>query len=74
MDKIVISFGKYIKERRVRKGLSQVDMAKKLNISQQAYGRYELGAREPSLQTALDIAELLDFDLGDFLNEYKKAR
>lgn len=74
MDKIVISFGKYIKERRVMKGLSQVDMAKKLNISQQAYGRYELGAREPSLQTALDIAELLDFDLGDFLNEYKKAR
>lgn len=74
MDKIVISFGKYIKERRTRKGLSQVDMAKRLNISQQAYGRYELGAREPSLQTALDIAELLDFDLGDFLNEYKKAR
>ena len=40
MDKVVIDFGNFIKERRVEKGMSQSEVAKRLNISQVAYGRY----------------------------------
>lgn len=71
MDRIVRDFGNYIKERRIEKGLSQEDVAKKLNISQQAYSRYERGDREPGLQTIFDLANILDFAPGDFLNSYR---
>lgn len=71
MDKVVKDFGLFIKERRIEKGLSQTEVAKSLNISQQAYGRYELGLREPGLEMILDIARILDFAPGDFLNKYR---
>ena len=70
MDKIVRDFGNMTRERRIEKGLSQDEVAKKLNISQQAYGRYELGKREPGLQTIMQLAEILDFSAGDFFNSY----
>lgn len=70
MEKIVTDFGNYIRERRIEKGLTQADMAKILNISQVAYGRYELGKRDPGLNMILKIADALDFSAGDFFNSY----
>lgn len=70
MDKIVLEFGNFIKEKRIEKGLSQAEMAKMLNISQQSYGRYELGTREVGLQMLVDIAEILDFKPDDFFSRY----
>lgn len=71
MDKIVRDFGNLIKERRIEKGLSQDEVAKKIGVSQQAYGRYELGQREPGLQTILQLAEILEFSAGEFFNSYR---
>ena len=70
MEKVVAEFGNFIKEKRIAKGYSQAEMAKKLSISQQAYCRYELGTREAGLQMILDIAEILDFKPGEFFNKY----
>ena len=70
MEKIVAEFGNFIKEKRIEKGFSQTEMAKKLNISQQAYCRYELGKREAGLQMILDIAEILGFQPGEFFDRY----
>lgn len=72
MEKIVIDFGNYIKELRIEKGLSQIEMARKLNISQQAYSRYELGIREVGLQMLLNIADILEFKPGDFFDKYNR--
>ena len=72
MEKVVIDFGNFIKEKRIEKGLSQVEVAKILNISQQAYSRYELGTREPGLQMILDLAKILGFHPGDFFDLYRK--
>lgn len=72
MEKVVIDFGNFIKEKRIEKGLSQVEVAKVLNISQQAYSRYELGIREPGLQMILDLAKILGFRPGDFFDLYRK--
>lgn len=71
MEKVVIDFGNFIKERRIEKGLTQADMAKILNISQVAYGRYELGNRDPGLNMILKIADALDFAPGDFFDSYR---
>ena len=73
MDKVVVVFGNYVRERRIEKGFSQMEMAKKLNITQQAYSRYERGEREAGLATILAIADVLDFAPGDFFNSYVAA-
>ena len=70
MEKIVTDFGYFIKEKRIEKGLTQSDMAKILNISQVAYGRYELGTRDPGLNMILKIADALDFAPGEFFDSY----
>lgn len=72
MDKVVIDFGNFIKERRVEKGMSQAEVAKRLNISQVAYGRYERGARDAGLNMILRIAEVLEFNPGDFFDAYHR--
>ena len=46
-----------IKEIRQEKKLSQKDLAKKLNISQQAISLYEKGGREPKLETWQKLAD-----------------
>lgn len=70
MDKTVVDFGNFIKEKRIAKGLSQAEVAKLLDISQQAYCRYELGIRDPGLNMIRRIADVLDFQPGDFFNTY----
>lgn len=70
MEKIVADFGYFIKEKRIEKGLTQSDMAKILNISQVAYGRYELGTRDPGLNMIFKIADALDFAPGEFFDSY----
>lgn len=70
MDKVVIDFGNFIKAKRLEKGLSQADVARLLNISQVAYGRYELGSRDAGLNMILRIADVLDFEPGEFFDNY----
>ena len=70
MEQIVKEFGNFIKEKRIAKGLSQAEVAKRLNISQVAYGRYELGIRDAGLSMILNIAEVLDFQPGEFFDRY----
>ena len=49
-----------IKEIRQEKKLSLFDLAKKLNISQQAISLYEKGDREPKLETWRALADYFD--------------
>lgn len=63
-------YGNFIKERRSNLGLTQEEVAEKLGISQQAYGRYELGTREPKFSLMLKIAEVLEFKPGEFFDNY----
>ncbi len=72
MNKCSIDYGNYIRERRTFLGLTQEDVAKRLGISQVAYGRYELGLREPNFSLILRIAEVLDFKPGDFFDNYEQ--
>ena len=49
-----------LKELRHKKNLSQKDLAKKLNISQQAISLYEKGDREPKLETWQKLADFFN--------------
>lgn len=57
-----------IKEIRVRKNLTQADVAKALGVSSVVYCRYETGARQPSVETLIQLADIfgvtVDYLLG----------
>lgn len=49
-----------LKERRKKKGLTQVQVAEKASVTEVAYQRYESGERTPNVYTAIRIAKALN--------------
>lgn len=64
-----ILFGKYIKDARERKKLSQQEVADKLGVSQSYLSRLEKGERDIDLALALKVCGVLGYDLRDFINK-----
>lgn len=48
-------------------GLTQVELAKKLNISQPTVSEYITGKSMPALDTFANLCQLLDLDANDIL-------
>ena len=57
-----------IRTQREIKGFSQMYVAAKLKMSQNAYSRIELGRTKLSVNTLLAIAEILNVQVYEFLN------
>ena len=51
-----MNLAEQLKSLRLSAGLTQTELAKKLNISQQSYARWENGKVTPSLEKLNDIA------------------
>ncbi len=49
-----------IKKYRELSGLSQAEVARRLDVSRQVYNNYELGKREADYETLLKLAELFN--------------
>ena len=49
-----------LKERRKKKGLTQVQVAEKANVTEVAYQRYESGERTPNVYVGQRIAKALN--------------
>ena len=59
-----------LKEIRINRNLTQEDIASKLGIDRATYTNIELGNRNPSLEVALKIKQVLRYKNDDiFLNE-----
>lgn len=61
--------GAYIREVRLKKGLSQEFMAEELNISYQAYQAYEAGRTRLINPKLPEICHILDIDLLDLFRD-----
>lgn len=59
--------GALLKGLRVREGLTQLKMAKKLNMAQSDVSQMENGTRRIGREVAKRIGELFDFDYRSFL-------
>lgn len=55
-----------LKECRLKLGITKQEAAKRIQISQPAYLRYEAGTRNPSIQTISKMAEVLSTSI-DYL-------
>ena len=61
-----MTFGERLTLVRKRKGLSQADVGKLININGDAYGRYERNEVRPTIEMAVKIASALQISL-DYL-------
>lgn len=62
-DNINILLGAKIKSLRQTRGLTQADLAEKINTSLKHFGELERGKGNPSLKTLKSIAQILDVEI-----------
>lgn len=65
-----MTFGEKVKEIRKRKGLSQLELGKKMNISQQAVGKYEKTIEQPKMATVRKLAEALNVAVSELIIDW----
>lgn len=63
-----LKIGSKMKEYRINAGISQRNMAEKLNLSYSTYSNYENNYREPKLEVIKDFCILLDLDIIDLID------
>lgn len=56
-----------LSELRKKKGLSQIELAEKLNVSRQAVSRWETGGALPSVENLLSLRELYNVSLDEMV-------
>lgn len=67
MEDISKQFGKKAREIRLKKGLSQGDVARRLNLHRSYVSGIERGVRNPSLKVVQKIAKALEVKVGELL-------
>jgi transcriptional regulator with XRE-family HTH domain len=59
--------GQYLRQKRLEKGLSQVEVAKKLGYSSQFIANWERGVSSPPMQALKKIVDIYNINQRDFL-------
>ena len=67
-NNVLKTFGNHLREIRIKKNLSQVELAYKGNFDRNYIGMLERGERNPSLKNLLRLANALDITLPELLN------
>ena len=57
-----------IKTKRKEKGLTQLELAEKLNVTEKAISRWETGRGTPDISLLIPLAKALDLDVSELLN------
>ena len=71
---VYIDLGRKIKAERLNLRLSQMQIAKDLEISFQTYRRYEEGTNEMPIDIILKISEIFNLDINELLEVSKKNK
>ena len=59
--------GKFISDKRKKQGLSQKELAERLNITDKAVSKWERGLSFPDITMLIPLSEILDIPLYDLL-------
>ncbi len=60
-------FGKFISELRKEKGLTQIQLAEKLNVTDKAVSRWETGKNFPDIEIFEDLSKILEVSVSELL-------
>lgn len=66
--------GAFLKELRKEKGLTQEQLAEKLNVSRRTVSRWETGSNMPDLDLLIEMADLYEVDLRELMNGERKEK
>jgi transcriptional regulator with XRE-family HTH domain len=67
-------FGSRLRELREAAGMSQAQLAEKVNVKQHAVSQWEHGHREPTLAVVVQLAETFGVTVMEFLEPAKRPR
>ena len=73
-QKFNTKFGEFVKSKREALGMSQSDIAAKMNIDYQSISRLERGKVAPTLYWCYGLAEALEIPLPKLLEEFTKKK
>lgn len=62
-----------IPEHRMKKNMTQAELAEAAGVRRETIGRLEKGQYNPSLKLAMDLAEILDASIYDLFEFYEEA-
>jgi DNA-binding XRE family transcriptional regulator len=69
MDEFSRAFGRKLRDARKKAGLSQEDLADRVDLSRTSITNIEKGAQHPSLKLALKLADEVDVALSDLTDD-----
>lgn len=64
-----MNFGEKLAFLRKQHGMTQMELAEKLDISRQAVSKWERGTAEPSIENLIGIGKLFDVSVDDLVND-----
>ena len=64
-----MNFGEKLAFLRKQRGMTQMELAEKLDISRQAVSKWERGTAEPSIENLINIGKLFDISVDDLVND-----
>ena len=65
--------GLFLRKLRTEKGLTQEQLAEKLNVSGRTVSRWENGNNMPDLSIIVELADFYDIDIRELLNGERKS-
>ena len=65
--------GSFLRELRTEKGLTQEQLAEKLNVSSRTVSRWENGNNMPDLSIVVELADFYEIDIRELLNGERKS-
>ena len=71
------NFAKNLKKLRTQKGLTQLELAKKLDKDYSTVGKWELGQRSPAMLDILKIADIFGVNVEELISgqdDFKKSK
>lgn len=68
-----MEFSERLKDLRKQAGLTQVDVAEKLGISQPAYASWERGVKKPTQENLVKIAQILNVSVDYLVGNSEEA-
>ena len=68
-----MEFKDVLKELRIKRGYSQVSLAKALGVSKSLIGAYETGDRKPSFESQEEIADFFNVSIDYLLGRENKS-
>lgn len=73
MEVTKIEIGEILKQERIKRKLTQSEVADILNITRSAYTRYETGQITPTIKALIELANLYNVSIDALVGRYQKT-